>query len=288
MVLVTPAFLDYAFMQRALVAAVLVGLTAPSVGIYLVQRRLALMGDGIGHVALTGVAIGLLTGTQPVYTAVLAAVAGAVTIELLRERGRTSGDVALAMLFYGGIAGGVMLIGFSESATTANLTGFLFGQLTSVSGQDLLVIAVLGLFVLVTTIGLSRRLFAVCQDEEYARVAGLHVRLLNLLLAVTAAVTVTVALRVVGVLLVSALMVVPVATAQQLCRGFRATFALALLLGVLAAVSGVVTSYYADTASGATIVVLSIAGFLLATLATAARRRFAGGQASLDPDLVPL
>lgn len=279
----TPAFLDYAFMQRALVAAVLVGLTAPSVGIYLVQRRLALMGDGIGHVALTGVAIGLLTGTQPVYTAVLAAVAGAVTIELLRERGRTSGDVALAMLFYGGIAGGVMLVGLSESATTANLTGFLFGQLTSVSGQDLLVIAVLGAFVLLTTVGLSRRLFTVCQDEEYARVAGLRVRLLNLLLAVTAAVTVTVALRVVGVLLVSALMVVPVATAQQLCRGFRATFALALLLGVLAAVSGVVTSYYADTASGATIVVLSIAGFLLATLATAARRRFAGGE-GLEPD----
>ena len=97
-------------MQRALLAALLVGLTAPVVGIYLVQRRLALIGDGIGHVALAGVAVGLLTGAAPVWTALLAAVAGAVAIELIRARGRTSGDVALAVLFYGGIAGGVVLI----------------------------------------------------------------------------------------------------------------------------------------------------------------------------------
>lgn len=268
--------LDLPFMQRALAAAVLVGLTAPSVGIFLVQRRMALMGDGIGHVALTGVAVGLLTGTSPIWTAVAAAVLGAVAIELIRERGRTSGDVALAMLFYGGIAGGVVLIGLSDDASTASLTGFLFGQLTSVSAQDLQVIALLAAVVLLVTLGLQRRLFAVCQDEEYARVAGLRVRLLNLLLAVVAAVTVTVALRVVGVLLVSALMVVPVATAQQLTRGFRATFWLALALGVAASVAGVVTSYYADTASGASIVVLAIAGFLVTTVAVSVRATLRG------------
>ena len=266
-----PEFLQYAFMQRALLAAVIVGITAPSVGIYLVQRRLALMGDGIGHVALTGVAVGLLTGTEPVYTAVVVATFGAVAIELIRERGRTSGDVALALLFYGGIATGVLLIGLSDSATTASLTGFLFGQLTSVGPEDLLVIAVLGGVVVALTTVLQRRLFAVCHDEEYARVAGVPVRAVNLLLAVLAAVTVTVALRVVGVLLVSALMVVPVASAQQLSRGFRATFVLALTAGVLYAVTGVVTSYFADTASGATIVVVAIIGFLLVTLSAAAR-----------------
>jgi zinc transport system permease protein len=138
--------------------------------------------------------------------------------------------------------------------------------------------------VLLVTLGLARQLFAVCQDEEFARVAGLPVRWLNILLAVTAAVTVTVAMRVVGVLLVSALMVVPVATAQQLTRGFRPTVAAALLLGVCYAIAGVVFSYYADVASGASIVVLALAGFLLAATAGAVvrNRRRSTGLGSLD------
>jgi len=267
------SLLDYDFMQRALVAAVLVGLAAPAVGIYLVQRRLALMGDGIGHVALTGVALGFLLGAAPVLTAVVTAAVGAVAIELIRERGRTSGDVALAMLFYGGIAGGVLLIGLSPSGSNANLVSYLFGSLTSVSPTDLVIIAVLTAAVLAVSLGLGRELFAVCQDEEYARVAGLPVRTLNLMLAVTAAVTVTVAMRVVGLLLVSALMVVPVATAQQLTRSFRATLVLAVVLGVAVSVGGVVLSSYADVASGASIVVLALAGFLDATLITALRPR---------------
>jgi len=274
-----PEFLEPAFMQRALFAAVLVGLTAPSVGVYLVQRRMALMGDGIGHVALTGVALGVLLGWAPVLTAVVVAALGAVAIELIRERGRTSGDVALAMLFYGGIAGGVLLIGLAPGGSNASLVSYLFGSITTVAPGDLLTIAVLAVLVLLVTLGLARQLFAVCQDEEFARVAGLPVRWLNILLAVTAAVTVTVAMRVVGVLLVSALMVVPVATAQQLTRGFRTTVAAALLLGVCYAIAGVVFSYYADVASGASIVVLAIGGFLLAATSGALvrnRRRLAG------------
>lgn len=285
--LLHPAFLDYPFLQRALLAAVLVGITAPSVGIYLVQRRLALLGDGLGHIALTGVALGLLTGTSPVLSAVLVAAAGAVAIELLRAHARTSGDVALAILFYGGIAGGVVLVGLSPNGTTTSLTAFLFGQITSVPRRDLVAVAVLAGIVVLVTVGLRERLFAVCQDEEYARASGLPVRALNLLLAITAAVTVTVALRVVGVLLVSALMVVPVATAQQVTRSFRMTFALGLVLGVAYAVSGVITSFYADTASGATIVLLAIAGFVLTTGATAAWRRFRGRRKLGSPLLEP-
>jgi zinc transport system permease protein len=281
-----PEFLEPAFMQRALAAAVLVGVTAPSVGVYLVQRRLALMGDGIGHVALTGVALGLLFGWAPVLAATCVAALGAVTIELIRERGRTSGDVALAMLFYGGIAGGVLLIGLAPGGSNANLVSYLFGSITTVAPGDLLAIAVLAVLVLLVTLGLARQLFAVCHDEEFARVAGLPVRWLNLLLAVTAAVTVTVAMRVVGVLLVSALMVVPVATAQQLTRGFRVTVVAAILLGVCYAIAGVVFSYYADVASGASIVVLAIGGFLLATIASAflrSRRRSTVGPGYLEP-----
>ncbi len=263
---------DYDFMQRALVAALLVGLAAPAVGVFLVQRRLSLMGDGLGHIALTGVALGFLLGTAPVLTAVVVATIGAVVIELVRQYGRTSGDVALALMFYGGIAGGVLLIGLSDGGTNANLLSYLFGSLTSVSPGDLALIAGLSGVVLLTVAALGRELFAVSYDEEHARVAGLPVTALNLLLAVMAAVTVTVAMRVVGLLLVSALMVVPVATAQQLVRGFRATVLLALAVGVLSSVSGVAGSYYADTAPGALIVVIALGAFALASVGAALRR----------------
>jgi zinc transport system permease protein len=279
--------LSLEFMRLALVSAVLVGLVAPAVGVFLVQRRLALMGDGLGHIALTGVALGFLLGTAPVLTAVVVASLGAVVIELVRQSGRTSGDVALALMFYGGIAGGVLLISLSAGGTNANLLSYLFGSLTAVSPADAVVIAVLagGLLLVLSVVG--RSLFAVCHDEDHARVMGLPVRALNLLLAVMAALTVTVGMRVVGLLLVSALMVVPVATAQQLVRGFRATVAVSLGAGVLAAVGGVLGSYYADTPPGALIVVLALAGFALATLigAIARRtRRTAGAPAPADDD----
>jgi zinc transport system permease protein len=257
------------FMQRALLAALLVGLTAPSVGIYLVQRRLALMGDGIGHVALVGVAAGVLLGTAPVVTAVVVSAAGAIAIEAIRARGRTSGDIALAILFYGGIAGGVLLLSLAPSGGgPAGLMSYLFGSVTTLSDGDLAMIGVLSLVVLSITIGLSPRLFALCQDEEFARVAGLPVRALNTVLAVTAAVTVTVAMRAVGVLLISALMVVPVATAQLLARGFRTTLAISLALGAGHALAGVVLSYQADLPSGPSIVVLAIAGFAVVSVAS--------------------
>jgi zinc transport system permease protein len=271
-------------MQRAVIAAVLVGLAAPAIGTYLVQRRMALMGDGIGHVALLGVALGLLLNTTPVWTAVVVATLGGVAIEVVRARGAASGDVALALLFYGGIAGGVVFIGLSKSGSNANLLSYLFGSLTTVAPEDLITIAILTLAVLAFALGFSRALFAVCQDEEYARVAGLPVRRLNLMLAVAAAVTVTVAMRVVGVLLISALMVVPVATAQQLTRGFRATLWLAIVLGVAYAVSGVTFSYYVDTASGASIVLLAIAGFALVTVVMAAVRKGRAPETEIDED----
>ena len=254
------------FMQRALVAAVFTGLAAPAVGTYLVQRRLALLGDGIGHVAVTGVALGLLTGTSPTWTAVLVAVLGAVLIEVIRERGHTEGDVALALLFYGGLAGGVLITGLGGQSAS-RLQEFLFGSVTTVSTSDVWVTVALAAVVMVLCVGLSPQLFAVAQDPEFARVAGLRVRGYNLLIAVLAAVSVTVAMRTVGLLLVSALMVVPVATAQQVTRSFRATLGLAMGLGVAASLGGLVlaalASYQARVAPGPTIVLLALAGFAL-------------------------
>jgi zinc transport system permease protein len=277
--------LDYAFMQRALLAAVLVGITAPAVGIYLVQRRQSLLGDGIGHVAMTGVGLGFLLSTSPVWMATAVSVLGAVLMELIRWYGRTRGDIALAMLFYGGMAGGVMLINLAPGGSNANLTSYLFGSLSTVSESDVTAICVLAGFVVLVTVGLRRQLFAVSHDEEFARVTGLPVRALNLLVAVTAAVTVTVAMRVVGLLLVSALMVVTVAAAQQLTRSFAATFVIAVALGVTTTIGGTVTSYYQDVPPGATIVLLTIAAFVVLTLVAAplARRRARATAAARPP-----
>ena len=254
-------------MVRALLGALFTGLAAPAVGTYLVQRRLALMGDGIGHIAVTGVAIGLLTGTSPTITAVIAAVIGGVVIEIIREKGRTSGDVALALLFYGGIAGGVMITGLAGQGA-ATLNSYLFGSITTISTTDVWITVALAAVVIVVAIGLSPQLFAVAQDQEFARVAGLNVRFYNVLVAVMAAVTVTVAMRTVGLLLVSALMVIPVATSQQVTRGFRTTLLLAMGLGTLASVGGLVVSALVsadvNVAPGATIVLVALAGFVLA------------------------
>ncbi|WP_240776869.1 metal ABC transporter permease [Nonomuraea basaltis] len=251
--------------QLALVAALLVGLCAPAVGTFIVQRRLALLGDGIGHVALTGVALGFLTGSAPVLTAVIVAVAGAVAIELVRARGRTSGDVALALLFYGGIAGGVMLMAIAPGGSNAKLNSYLFGAIASVTPLDIWVIGALAAAVIGVVVIFGRELFVLCQDEEMARASGLPVRFLSLLIAVTAALTVVIAMRVVGLLLVSALMVIPVATSQQLTRGFRTTMGLAMLFGVLASVGGLLASTVsAKVPPGAAIVLLALAGFVLA------------------------
>jgi zinc transport system permease protein len=262
-------FLSYDFMQRALLAALLVGLTAPTVGVYLVQRRLALIGDGLGHIALAGVAIGVLTSQAPVLTALVLAVLGALVLELVRARGRTSGDVALAIMFYGGIAGGVVIISQAPGGTPGNLNAFLFGAITTTTGTDIAVFALLCALVLAVTLGLSRYLFAVSNDEEYAVASGLPVLRLNLLLVVVTAMTVVVSMRVIGLLLISALMILPIASAQLLASSFRQTVAIGVGIGVAVSISGVTLSFYADTPSGGTIVLLAIGVFVVSALVRA-------------------
>ena len=256
------------FFQLALVAALCTGLAAPVIGTYLVQRRMALMGDGIGHVAVTGVALGLLTGASPTWTAVAVTILGATLIEVIRERGHTNGDVALALLFYGGIAGGVLITGLADQSA-ASLQSYLFGSIISIDSGDAATTAVLAVVVIAIGLGLLPQLFAVCQDAEFAQVAGLPVRAYNLLIGIMAAVTVTVSMRTVGLLLVSALMVVPVATAQQVSSTFRRTLVLAMGLGAVAALGGLLlsgwlsTSFDATVAPGPAIVLLALAGFVL-------------------------
>ncbi|QZN87570.1 metal ABC transporter permease [Cellulomonas sp. C5510] len=258
-------------MQRALLAAVLVGAAAPVVGTFLVQRRLALMGDGIGHVALTGVALGWLVGTWAglvpqdtlaVPGAVVAAIIGSVVIEWVRARGRTSGDLALALMFYGGIAGGVLLIKLA-GGTNANLVSYLFGSISTVSTGDLWWTVGLAVGVLAVGLGLRHVLFAVSHDEEFARGSGLPVTALNMVVATMSALTVTIAMRVVGLLLVSALMIVPVAVAQLLAGSFARTMTVASGIGVGVSIVGLSITYWEDIPPGATIVLLAIGLYAL-------------------------
>lgn len=271
---VLTAMLTNPLMQRALIAAVLVGLSAPVMGTYLVQRRLALLGDGIGHMALTGVAMGWLVGAAAGLTprdalavpgAVVAAVLGAIIVEVIRERGKTSGDLALAMIFYGGIAGGVLLIGIA-GGTTANLNAYLFGSIAAVTLTDLWLMLGLAVVILGLGLGLRPALFVLSHDDEFARASGLPVRMLNVMVAVLAALTVSVAMRVVGVLLVSAVMIVPVGAAQLLTRSFRATMALAMGIGVAVSVVGLGITFVYPVSPGATIVVLAIAVYVVVSL----------------------
>jgi zinc transport system permease protein len=264
--------LDYDFMRRALIAALLVGLSAPAVGIFILQRRLALIGDGLGHVAVTGVALGLVAERSPVAVALVVAIAGAVSIELIRARGEGFAEIALAILFYGGIAGGVVLVTRAPSGGR-NLNQYLFGSITTTSASDLVVFAVLAVVVLAITITVGPALFAVSNDEEFARAAGLPVLGLNIGLAVLVAMTVVISMRVVGVLLVSALMVVPVATAQLVARSFRATYLVGIALGAAVSVAGVTASFYLDTPSGGTIVLLAIGLFAILLVGEAVRSR---------------
>ncbi len=259
-------FLQYDFMQRALIGGTIIGLLCPLIGTFVVLRGYALIGDGLGHVAFAGVGAGLLFGIYPVAAAGLLAVVAALGLERLRGAGGSRGDIGLALVFYAGIALAVVAANLARSFN-ASLLSFLFGSIVTVEPLDLWVIGLLAALVIGTLALLWRALFAVALDEESARVAGLPVGRLNDLIAVFAAVTVVVGMRVVGVLLVAALMVVPVAAALQVAKSFGGCVAGAVAIGLAAVWAGLAASFYLDLAPVATIVLTALALFGLASLA---------------------
>jgi zinc transport system permease protein len=261
---------DTAFMQRALLAGIAVGIFAPLIGTYLVQKRMSLIGDGIGHLAFSGVAGGILIGIWPVWSALAVAVVGAIAVDRLRARGRASGDLALALFFYGGIALGVVLIGLAGSLN-ANLFSYLFGQVLLVTPDEVVTILALGAVVVGTMAVLRRAMFAVVSDEEWARVAGLPVDLLNSVLAILTAIVIVAAMRVVGILLIAALMVLPVGGAQLIARSFAGTLRWSAAIGVGAVVAGLALSRIVGLAPGGTIVL--VAAVIFAAISLVAARR---------------
>jgi zinc transport system permease protein len=257
---------ELGFMQRALVASVVVGTFAPMIGTFVVQKRMSLIGDGMGHLAFAGIGAGAVASVWPVWGALVVAVAGALGLEWLRSRRRASGDLALAIFFYSGIAAGVVLAGFA-GALDVSLLAYLIGQPLTVSDQEIVVIGSLGASIVIVMLVLHRVLFAVVTDEEWSRVAGLPVALANALLAVMTAVSVVAAMKIVGILLVAAMMVLPVAGGQLLARSFTGTLRWSVAIGVSSAVAGLVASRLWGLAPSGMIVLIAAALFVALAIA---------------------
>ena len=274
---------ELTFMQRALIAGVVVGAFAPMIGTFLVQKRMSLIGDGIGHLAFAGVGAGLVATVSPVWTALVFAVAGALGIEWLRSRRRASGDLALALFFYSGIALGVVLVSSSAQGLNANVLTYLFGQTLTASAAEVRLIVLLGAVIIGAILATRRVLFAVVTDEEWSSVARLPVGLLNSLLAILAACAVVVAMKIVGILLIAAMMVLPVASGQLLARSFRGTLAWSAGVGMIAAVAGLAAARVWDLAPSGSIVLVSAIVFAIVAMATRGRR---SGILSRDEQLI--
>lgn len=260
---------DRHFMQLALAAGVVVGACAPLVGTFLVHKRLSLLGDGLGHVAFAGVGAGLLLGVWPVWTALVAAVGASIALERLRARGRTGGDLVLALFFYGGLAAGAVLV--SRAGAGASVQSYLFGSVLTVTAGEVRTVAAVGAVVVGTVAVCGRALLAIVLDEDVARVAGLPVDVLNGVLAALTAVVVVVAMRVVGILLVAALMVLPVASAQLVARSFRTALVWASAIGVVSVIVGLTVARAWSVAPGGAIVLVAAATYLVGSLALGRR-----------------
>ncbi len=260
--------LRFEFMRLAFAAGAVVGLLAPAVGFFLVERRASLVGDGLGHLAFAGVAAGALVGVSPIAMALVFAVTGALAIQWLGARRRDAGDQALALVFYTGIALGVVLIAAAGRLDTS-LFAFLFGSILTVRPGDVWLVVALGAASFAVIGLLWRGLVAATLDPEGSRVAGVRVGLLDGVVAVLAALTVGVAMRVVGVLLVAALMALPVLAAQRFAWSLRSTFGLATLIGLGSVLVGLSLAYRLDSPPGGTIVLVAAAVALAATVAPA-------------------
>jgi zinc transport system permease protein len=267
-----PEFFAYDFMQRAFAAGAMTALICPAIGVFLVPRRLSLIADTLAHVALAGVALGLLVGVSPLLGALVVTVAGAVGIERLRARGALSGDASLAVFLSGGFALAVVLISLARGFN-ADLFAVLFGSILTVSPRDIWLIVALGAVVGATIGTFYQQLFAVTMNEDLARTSGVPVAALNLILTLLTALTTVVAMRMVGVLLVSAMIVIPTLTGFALGRSFRQAMVIGIAMALVSVASGLIAAYYLRLAAGGAIVLTALVIFAGASLARRALSR---------------
>ncbi|PAQ13314.1 metal ABC transporter permease [Bacillaceae bacterium SAOS 7] len=263
------AILQYEFLQNAFITGIIIGIIAPLLGAFIVVRRLSLIADALSHVTLAGIAAGLyfgqkfaLTWLNPLYVGMVFSVFGSLLIERLRTVYRHYQELAIPIILSGGIGVGVIFISLAEGFNT-DLFSYLFGSVSAVSHNDLIVIIVISLFVIATVFLLYKELFLLSFDEEHAKASGIAAKSIHFVFIVLVALVIAASMRIVGVLLVSALMTLPVAASMRVARGFKQTICFSIIFGEIAVVSGLVSAYYLDLAPGGTIVVASILILLL-------------------------
>lgn len=252
-----PEILQYSFMVRALIAGLLVAVTVPVMGSFLVARRYSLIADSLAHVSLAGVGAGLLLGFAPISIAVPVAMLGAIALEWLRQNQRMNGEVSLAILMSSGLALAVVLANLAHGANT-DFNAYLFGSIATTTVGDVVILAVAAGLALALLAYNYRAFLYIAFDEAGARIAGYKVTFLNYLLAAMTAVVVVLSLRIVGGLLMSALLVMPVVTASQFARSFLQTIAYAVCAAIVAVIAGLVIAFYAGIAAGGAIVLTAL------------------------------
>lgn len=252
-----PAVLQYEFMVRALIGGALVGALAPVLGTFLVLRRFSLLADTLAHVALLGVAVGFLVNVYPTLTTFIAVTAAAVVMEVLRTRGKLPGDAVLAVALYTSLAAAVVIISAARGFNV-DLLSFLFGSILTITELDLWLLAGLAFFVVIGVTAFFSELAQAAFDDSLARVSGIRVDWVNLGLAVLAAATITLAMRIMGVLLVGALIVIPVLVGQGITNSLRLAFIIASLVGMISAVTGLIAAFYYDLSGGGAIVLVAV------------------------------
>lgn len=250
--------LEYSFMVRALIAGVLVALILPVLGSFLVARRYALISDSLAHVSLAGVGAGLLFGVAPIYVAIPVTIAGALLLEWLRRAKRLTGDISLAIVMSGGLALAVVFANLAQGAN-ANFTSYLFGSIATTTLDDVLTLAAVGILVILFALVCYRPLLHISFDEDSAFIAGYRVTLLNYALVALTAATVVLSLRIVGGLLISAVLVIPVITASRFTRSFASTIAWSVPIALVAVIGGLTVAYYLGIAAGGAIVLVALA-----------------------------
>lgn len=261
---------QYDFMQRAFTAGVIVGLICPVVGLFVALRRMSMISDALSHVCLAGVAAGFLTGLHPILTASAFAVAGALGIEKLRDTFKSYSEISISIILSAGIALGAIFLDLGNGYN-ANFMSYLFGSIVAINETDLKIIAAAGLFILALTLFLKKELFFISFDEEGARLSGIPVQLITILFTALTALTIAITIRVVGILLVSSLIVLPVAAAMRLARSFQEALIISILLAEVSVIVGLFASFYINLAPGGAIVMTAVL-LLLVSLAMQQRQ----------------
>ena len=256
--------LSYAFMQKALIAGVAVGILCSFMGTFLVLRRYSLFGDGIAHVAFGGISVGLFLGVFPFWTAFIVSIFGGLGLQKLRQSTKISGDAAVAVVLSSGFAVGVILVSAS-GGFSVDLFSFLFGSILLISNEDLIMILAISSGVIATLVVLQKQFLHLTFNEEQAKLGGLQTTLLNYAFVILASITVVTSFRLVGMLLISALIVIPNITAMMFGKGFKKTVGISLGISVFSVITGILVSYYLNVAASGTIVIIAV-GILVGTL----------------------